>query len=117
MGNRVEELERKVAALEATVDGLTEELVETKERLAQVEAAADVEIEVETDDEAGSAHAEFVPNADRAATAEAAAPETGADAEAADADDGGSEAAADGGSEAAADGGSDDDSDDDIIVA
>jgi uncharacterized coiled-coil protein SlyX len=32
-GNRVEELEAKVRELEATIDGLTDELVETKERL------------------------------------------------------------------------------------
>jgi uncharacterized coiled-coil protein SlyX len=37
-GNRVEELESRVAELQATVDGLTEELVETKERLNQLEA-------------------------------------------------------------------------------
>jgi uncharacterized coiled-coil protein SlyX len=37
-GNRVEELESRVAELQATVDGLTEELVETKERLRQLEA-------------------------------------------------------------------------------
>lgn len=36
-GNRVEELETKVRELEATVSGLTDELVETKERLRQVE--------------------------------------------------------------------------------
>jgi uncharacterized coiled-coil protein SlyX len=36
-GNRVEELESRVAELQATVDGLTEELVETKERLNQLE--------------------------------------------------------------------------------
>ncbi|MFB6117048.1 hypothetical protein [Halosegnis sp.] len=36
-GNRVEELERTVAELEATVSGLTDELVETKERLRLIE--------------------------------------------------------------------------------
>lgn len=114
MGNRVEELERKVAALEATVDGLTEELVEAKERLSQVEAAADVESEVDRDDD-GTAHAEFVPNADRAATASAAAPET----DTADGGDAGGsdEAAADGGADERREGEPGDDSDDDIIVA
>jgi len=37
MSNRVEELESKVTNLEAAVDGLTEELVETRERLKQLE--------------------------------------------------------------------------------
>ena len=37
MSNRVEELESKVAELQAAVNGLTEELVETKERLRQLE--------------------------------------------------------------------------------
>lgn len=41
MSNRVEELESKVAELQATVDGLTEELVETKERLRQLERTTD----------------------------------------------------------------------------
>ena len=36
-GNRVEELEDTVAQLEATVSGLTDELVETKERLRLIE--------------------------------------------------------------------------------
>ena len=44
MSNRVEDLERQVAELQAAVNGLTEELVETKERVRQLEdanAAAD----------------------------------------------------------------------------
>ena len=36
-GNRVDELEAKVRELEATVDGLTDEIVETKERLEALE--------------------------------------------------------------------------------
>ncbi|QCJ47493.1 MULTISPECIES: DUF7518 family protein [Haloprofundus] len=43
MSNRVEELESQVSELRAAVDGLTEELVETKERLRQLEAATDAE--------------------------------------------------------------------------
>lgn len=39
-GNRVEKLEEKVRELEATVSGLTDELVETKERLRIVEEHA-----------------------------------------------------------------------------
>ena len=45
-GNRVEELEAKVRELEATIDGLTDELVETKERLQAVEAETGVEADV-----------------------------------------------------------------------
>jgi len=43
MSNRVEELESQVAELQAAVDGLTEELVETRERLRQLEAEEGVE--------------------------------------------------------------------------
>jgi peptidoglycan hydrolase CwlO-like protein len=43
MSNRVEELESQVAKLQAAVDGLTEELVETRERLRQLEADEGVE--------------------------------------------------------------------------
>ena len=42
-GNRVEELEEKVRELEATIEGLTDELVETKERLEAVEDETGVE--------------------------------------------------------------------------
>ncbi|EMA46751.1 DUF7518 family protein [Halococcus saccharolyticus] len=37
-GNRVEELESRVTELEATLNGLTEELVETKDRLRELES-------------------------------------------------------------------------------
>lgn len=39
--DRVAELESTVAELRATVDGLTEELVESRERLRQLESATD----------------------------------------------------------------------------
>ena len=39
-GNRVEELEQQVNELRATVSGLTDELVETKERLREIEEHA-----------------------------------------------------------------------------
>ena len=42
-GNRVEELEAKVRELEATIDGLTDELVETKERLSTIESETGIE--------------------------------------------------------------------------
>lgn len=45
-GNRVEELEAKVRELEATIGGLTDELVETKERLVAIEAEAEIEPDV-----------------------------------------------------------------------
>ncbi|GAB6879080.1 hypothetical protein JCM17823_13540 [Halorubrum gandharaense] len=45
MGNRVEDLERQVAELQAAVNGLTEELVEMKERVRQVEDAEEVGVE------------------------------------------------------------------------
>jgi TolA-binding protein len=45
-GNRVEELESKVRKLEATIEGLTDELVETKERLNAIEDEAGVEPDV-----------------------------------------------------------------------
>lgn len=65
MGNRVEDLEKQVAELQATIDGLTEELVETKERVRQLEGATDLSAEPATDGgDSGDDHAEFVPNAD-----------------------------------------------------
>jgi len=45
MSNRVEELEAKVSELQAAVDGLTEELVETRERLRQLEDERGAEVE------------------------------------------------------------------------
>lgn len=75
MGNRVEDLEKQVAELQAAVDGLTEELVETKERISQLESVADSpQQESESD-----SHAEFVPNA--SATAEASAAKSEGDAQ------------------------------------
>ena len=41
--NRVENLESAVAELESTVEGLTEELVEAKERIRVLEAELDTE--------------------------------------------------------------------------
>ena len=43
MPNRVTELESKVAELEATVRGLTEEIVDANERLRMLEAAVDLD--------------------------------------------------------------------------
>ncbi|SDX60847.1 DUF7518 family protein [Halobellus clavatus] len=44
MSNRVEELESKVAELQAAVNGLTEELVETKERVRLLEEEVEVDL-------------------------------------------------------------------------
>ncbi|MFA1610171.1 DUF7518 family protein [Halobellus rubicundus] len=44
MSNRVEELESKVAELQAAVNGLTEELVETKERVRLLEEEIEVDL-------------------------------------------------------------------------
>ena len=47
MSNRVEDLERQVAELQAAVNGLTEELVEMKERVRQVEDAQEVSVQAD----------------------------------------------------------------------
>ena len=44
MSNRVEDLERQVAELQAAVNGLTEELVEMKERVRQLEDDREVPV-------------------------------------------------------------------------
>lgn len=49
MGNRVEDLERQVAELQAAVNGLTEELVEMKERVRQLEDAQQVAVDTEAE--------------------------------------------------------------------
>lgn len=45
MDDRVRELETTISELQSTVRGLTEELVETKDRLRELEAELDVEAE------------------------------------------------------------------------
>jgi len=45
-GNRVEELESRVRELEATISGLTDELVETRERLHALEEEVDPEMDI-----------------------------------------------------------------------
>ncbi len=44
-GNRVEELESRVKELEASVEGLTDELVECKVRIRELEDALDEDLE------------------------------------------------------------------------
>ncbi|AXG06139.1 chromosome segregation protein SMC [Haloplanus rubicundus] len=94
MSNRVEELESQVAELQAAVDGLTEELVETRERLRQLEENDGVD-NSRTPERRESAHAqvEHAPeDADDAAEADADdETETDTQAEAEEAEDDGSD--------------------------
>ena len=46
-GNRVEELEAKVRQQQATIDGLTDELMETKERLHVLEEEVDPDLNMD----------------------------------------------------------------------
>lgn len=115
-GNRVEELEQTVTELESTVSGLTEELVETKERIRDLEA------ELEPQPADGSAIPEANPEEVREAVAQAEFDEEAAqaaaredvegfDAESGDETDTPEEA------EAEAEDGDDSEFGDDIIVA
>jgi hypothetical protein len=45
-GNRVEQLESRVRELEASVDGLTDELLECKQRLAAIEEEVGPEMDI-----------------------------------------------------------------------
>lgn len=45
-GNRVEELESQVNELQATIDGLTDELLECKERLEVLEEEVDPDMDI-----------------------------------------------------------------------
>ncbi|MFC5133310.1 MULTISPECIES: DUF7518 family protein [Haloferacaceae] len=69
MSNRVEDLERQVAELQAAVNGLTEELVEMKERVRQVEDAQEVAIDAEAET-AADAPAPEEPSSDASDTPE-----------------------------------------------
>ena len=93
MSNRVEELESTVAELQAAVDGLTEELVETRERLRQLEEAQAPDKSTRAVE---SAHAERVdaapepdeePAPEQEAAPDADEQQTDADASAADDED------------------------------
>ncbi len=96
MGNRVEDLERQVAELQAAVNGLTEELVEMKERVRQVEDAQEVSVEGATAGAAGAPSEEPAQSAggerqthsdDHVEVVERTDGESSADGEAADAAD------------------------------
>ena len=84
MSNRVEELESKVTELQAAVNGLTEELVETKERVRQLEEEAKVQVSASESQRAPKS-GEFSKGADGDVGAEVSNAE---EAEAADGNDG-----------------------------
>jgi hypothetical protein len=58
-GNRVEELESRVKELEASVEGLTDELVECKVRLRELENAVDDDLGFVPEDGAGASDDEI----------------------------------------------------------
>jgi uncharacterized coiled-coil protein SlyX len=95
MSNRVEELESQVAELQAAVDGLTEELVETRERLRQLEETDGVD-NSRTPERRESAHAQVEhadpePEPDPEPADADAETETDTEAEAEEAEDDGSD--------------------------
>jgi peptidoglycan hydrolase CwlO-like protein len=70
-GNRVDELEEQVQELQATVDGLTDELVECKVRIRELENAVDDGNDFEPDRseaDAGTSPAEDTEPADKSNT-------------------------------------------------
>ena len=107
-GNRVEELETRVQELEASVEGLTDELVECKVRIRELESAVDEDLG-------------FVPTGTEDETAKSSPKSTSVGAEMVDAD---AEAAAESGDSAEAtksedteSGDKSEESESDIIVA
>ncbi|GAA0522150.1 hypothetical protein SAMN04488066_10558 [Halorubrum aquaticum] len=69
MSNRVEDLERQVAELQAAVNGLTEELVEMKERVRQLEDAQEVAVDAEAEAAAAASPEESTSDASDASDA------------------------------------------------
>jgi len=69
--NRVEELESTVRELESTVEGLTEELVESKERIRVLEDLLDAEQQTRVPERRTTEAREAGPDDVAAATAEA----------------------------------------------
>ncbi len=80
--NRVEELESRVQELEASVEGLTDELIECKVRIRELESATDAELDFaptetkateppEESDSADSTKPEAADDADKADESEA----------------------------------------------
>jgi hypothetical protein len=77
-GNRVEELESRVKELEASVEGLTDELVECKVRLRELEGAVDEDLGFAPESES----AESKPDQTEASDDDMRVPEPGETAEA-----------------------------------
>ena len=80
--NRVEELESRVQELEASVEGLTDELIECKVRIRELESATDAELDFaptetavpespEESDSADSTKSDAADDADKAEDPEA----------------------------------------------
>ena len=98
-GNRVEELESRVNELEASVEGLTDELVECKVRLRELENAVDADIGFGSDgSETAAASGENSRTADSTPASEQGAADTHK-AEATKTDDNREESEADSGSD------------------
>ena len=70
--NRVEQLESTVAELESTVEGLTDELIEAKERIRVLEAELDTETPTRVPDRRNEAEEGKTAEADPDDVAEAA---------------------------------------------
>ncbi|MFC7138639.1 bZIP transcription factor [Halosimplex aquaticum] len=67
-GNRVEELESRVKELEASVEGLTDELVECKVRLRELENAVDEDTGFSQDEALNTSESPDEAEADRTKT-------------------------------------------------
>ena len=73
--NRVEQLESTVVELESTIEGLTDELVEAKERIRVLEAELDTEVPTRVPERRVVERREAAPDDVEAATAQADASE------------------------------------------
>ncbi|PSP69906.1 hypothetical protein BRC79_03310 [Halobacteriales archaeon QH_8_67_27] len=67
-GNRVEELESRVKELEASVEGLTDELVECKVRIRELENVVDEDIDFAPEEAAEPSESPDEVEADRTKT-------------------------------------------------
>ncbi|ERG96362.1 hypothetical protein [Haloquadratum walsbyi] len=83
MSNRLEELESQVTELQAAVNGLTEELVETKERLRLIENNTEIDLSAgsrsighESESDAGADESVQPQQAETRTTADASSQET-----------------------------------------
>ncbi len=74
-GNRVDELESRVKELEASVEGLTDELVECKVRLRELESAVDDDLGLVPSPDEPTTEVSESPDAAEATKPEASDPE------------------------------------------